>query len=460
MPRPRRTGPFAPPFALVVLLAGSLVACGSPVPREVPPTANDATANDATPATSPTRRVAPPIDPAPPVEPAPASATPRHATLAIVAPEPGARLASRSLVVSGLAPSGSRVVLDGPLFMDRTVDADPWGAWSMPLRLDPGRHELVFALAGLAGTRQTLSLEIAEGAAATPPTVLWPPDGAALDAENATLRGSASPGTRVAVSTDDPLGTLGAALGVATATEADAAGRWTLAVNLEAGANRFVVSADGHAVEHTVVRDDAAVPLAGVAPELAVRSARTLRFDDAESGPLVQVVIEVENRTGGWLDLLGGRPPTVAATPAGRPATLVPFPRRVAPGHTALLLGELRAAHLDAAGHRAPNSDDLVLAIDVGYTGVATPAQRGRVETYGLTADPGNGLAVSGRFRGGSLDPRFRVAVLGYDAAGSLIAFAISPPTRPGSYRACCLPLADADERAQLARVVGLVTGD
>ena len=449
MQRSRRSGRFGPP--LLLLLAGSLVACGTPAPRQTPPA-------EPVPDTQPVRGIAAPTDPAPPAEPAPAVA--RHGSLAIVAPEPGARLTSRSLVVIGVAPSGAEVVLDGPLFLDRTVAADPWGAWSMPLTLDPGRHDLVFALAGLSGTRRTLSLDVADGAATTAPTVVWPPDGTAVDADRATLRGTAAPGARVAVSTDDPLGAVGVALGTAGATDADAAGRWTLPVDVEAGPNRFIVVSGDHTIRHTVVRDDAATAPTGVAPELAVRSVRALAFDDPGTGPLVQVVVEVENTSGGWLDLLGGTAPTVAATTPGRPATLLPFPRRVAPGHTALLLGELRSAQLDDVRAHAPTPDALVLAIDVGYTASATPAQRGRVETYHLDATPGEGLSVTGRFRGGSTEPRFRVAVLGYDAGGSLIAFATSAPARPGSYGACCLPLFDADARVDLARVVGLVTGD
>ncbi|HET7728099.1 MAG TPA: hypothetical protein VFK54_12325, partial [Candidatus Limnocylindrales bacterium] len=405
--------------------------------------------------------VAAPTDPAPPVEPAPEATIGRHGTLAIVAPESGARMTSRSLVVIGVAPSGAEVVLDGPLFLDRTVAADPWGAWSMPLTLDPGRHDLVFALAGTNATPRTLSLEIAATATATVPTVVWPPEGTALDADRATLRGTAAPGARVAVSSDDPLGAIGVALGTAGATEADAAGRWTLPVDLAAGPNRFRIVSDDHAIRHTLIRDDGAGLPTGVAPELAVRSVRTLTFDASGPGALVQVVVEVENTSGGWLDLLGGAPPTAAVTTAtatGPAAALLPFPRRVAPGHTALLLGELRSAQLDDAG--APRTaDDLVLAIDAGYTTAATPAQRGRVETYQLEPRPGVGLSVTGRFRGGSIEPRFRVAVLGYDAGGSLIAFATSAPARPGSYDACCLPLFGVDARSDLARVVGLVTG-
>jgi len=452
-PMPTRDATARRLLPAVVSLAVAASACAGP-----PPTQRERRPPERPPVT---RAVAPPRDPAPPTEPA----FPRPAgrsTLTILSPEPGARVASRSLVVAGLAPSGARVILDGPLFLDRTATADAWGAWWMPLTLDPGPHELRFTLAS-GGPERRLAIAVDPAAEAAAPSVAWPPDGAVVPELEVTLRGMAAPGAPVRVSTDDVAGAIGRALGAATSATADAGGRWSAVVPLAPGQNRLAIAVAERVTVHALVHDPAAPGPAGLAPELAVRSTRILPFEDRETGRAAQVVLEVENVSDGWVDLLGGRrPPGVSITPRDdgppRSISLAAFPRRVAPGHTALLLGELRAEHLEGTGSNAVSAEELSPSLDVSYAEASPPSERGRVETYRLDVVAGDGVRVSGRFRGGSTEPRFQVAILGYDAAGSLIGFAVSAPRVPGTYEACCLPLVDAHERARLARVVGVVT--
>lgn len=241
----------ARPRALRRLLAAAVTAvvvsggCAPAGPEPPQPPGSPVPGTDPAP-----RVVAGARNPAPPVEPTDLVAAGRDG-LAILAPADGTRLTTRSFVVEGVAPSGARVVLDGPLFLDEAVSADAWGAWALPVTLGRGSHELVFTLEGRAATARTLRIDVTADAADMAPAVVWPPDGATVATSEVALRGSAAPGSRVGISRDDTGGALERLLGIDPSIVADASGRWGATVALRPGANRLLVTAGATEVVHT-----------------------------------------------------------------------------------------------------------------------------------------------------------------------------------------------------------------
>jgi hypothetical protein len=86
------------------------------------------------------------------------TAIPTPAVLAIVSPSDGAVVSEPTVVVSGTAPAGARVVRDVPLGFDASVTADASGAWTMAVKLDEGPNGFVFRIGDDKSTSVHLSV--------------------------------------------------------------------------------------------------------------------------------------------------------------------------------------------------------------------------------------------------------------------------------------------------------------
>ncbi|MFL5754843.1 MAG: hypothetical protein ACJ77N_00955 [Chloroflexota bacterium] len=438
-PSPRSVTRLAPALLGLALALGACDA--SKVPTPAPSGSGAApSASAAVPVA-----VVPPHDPPPPTTSDTTAAAAAAAAFGILSPANASTVPGPLVVVRGVAASGAEVLRDVGFGLDDRVRADAWGAWSMPLRLDQGEQVLTFRVADDRSTAQRLRLFVAPPAAVAP-TIVWPRDGATVGDANVTLRGSAAAGATVRLDR----GGLEGAFGLGPSTTADELGRWALAVTLEPGANDVRLRVGDGVLEERVTVDATARP--SPAPELEVVSSHILPVDDPDNRVGGQVAIEVRNVTNGWLALAGdgGQPSVLVAGGAAR-TPLLAVPARVAPGATALLLGEL-------PGKRPPPTAALAIDTPISYVGATSPAASGTVETYRLEPRPGDGLAVSGRFRAGSADARFSVVVLAYDRAGRLLGYALSPASAPGTYDACCLPLFGRAAESLVGTVVGLVT--
>ena len=185
---------------------------------------------------------------------------------AIIAPAPGATVASGSLTLSGTGtPSTQIEILDGDTVIGTaTVGAD--GAWSFPTTATAGTHRYAVRSAGDRAAASTpVSITVSAPAApvgAQPLAITLPADGANLDGGPITITGTGAPGSQVEILDSDK---------VVGTTTVGADGTWSFQATPEGSTAAYSARPAGSAdVTSKPIRVTVGTAPAGTCTSLAV----------------------------------------------------------------------------------------------------------------------------------------------------------------------------------------------
>jgi LysM repeat protein len=265
---------------------------------------------------------------------------------ALTSPKGGEAVKSGGdITLSGTGVPGSQVqiVVDGKPV--GTVTVGPDGAWSFPIKLDPGEHSIVVQALDAGGkvVAESEAVKVtAEAAAVAPPILVSPKPGDKVASGDVALSGAGAPGSKVQIVVD------GEVVGVA---DVGADGTWSFPVTLEAGEHTIIVQAlgaDGKAVAESepvkVTAEGQAVKPALTSPKPGdkLNSGDATLNGTGAPGSKVQIVVDGE---------------VVGTAEVGADGTWS-FPVKLDPGDH-----QIAVQSLDASGNVVSESDAVSVSV-------------------------------------------------------------------------------------------------